>query len=239
MIYVTSDIHGRFDYFKKLLKKIKFSNKDYLFILGDVIDRHHDGGVSILKWLLVQPNVQLILGNHEAMCLSCEWLFDEIRSEKDLSSLDHAKLKCYMNWRHNGAEPTMKALREETAEVREDIFDYLKDCPLYDTVHVGSRDFVLVHGGLGNFAPDKPLSSYEPFDLLWTRPSLETEYTGLFVILGHTPTSFYGTQYRHRMIKTPTFCNIDTGAAQGYFPMMLRLDDMKPFYLTEADTLPN
>ena len=39
MDYVTGDIHGCFDKFMKLLKKIKFSEKDNLYIIGDVIDR--------------------------------------------------------------------------------------------------------------------------------------------------------------------------------------------------------
>ena len=75
MIYVTSDLHGfSLERFLTFLSDVGFGEDDYLFILGDVIDRGEDG-VAILKWLLVQPNVQLILGNHEAMLLACDFLF--------------------------------------------------------------------------------------------------------------------------------------------------------------------
>lgn len=79
MTYVISGLHGYpLEKFKKLLRKANFTDTDFLYILGDMIDRNGDGGVELLCWLLEQPNVQLILGNHEAMLLSCEFVFDEI-----------------------------------------------------------------------------------------------------------------------------------------------------------------
>lgn len=79
MTYVISDLHGYpLEKLKKLLKKANFSSDDFLYILGDIIDRNGDGGVGILLWLLEQVNVQLILGNHETMLLSCDFVFDEI-----------------------------------------------------------------------------------------------------------------------------------------------------------------
>lgn len=63
MIYVISDLHGYpLPRFLQLLKKANFSEDDFLFILGDVIDRNGDGGVAMLRWLLWQPNVELLLG---------------------------------------------------------------------------------------------------------------------------------------------------------------------------------
>ncbi len=60
MVYVISDLHGYpLEEFEKLLSKAGFSDRDYCFVLGDVIDRG-DGGVELLEWLLYQPNVQLI-----------------------------------------------------------------------------------------------------------------------------------------------------------------------------------
>ena len=77
MIYVTSDLHGlEITKLKALLKKACFNENDRLFVLGDVIDRQNDGGVAILIWLSEQPNAQLILGNHEAMLLSCDFVFN-------------------------------------------------------------------------------------------------------------------------------------------------------------------
>ena len=81
-IYVTSDLHGLpLEKLEELLRKVHFSDRDWLYILGDVIDRENDGGVAILRWCLYQPNVQLLLGNHEAMLLSCDFVFDEVTED--------------------------------------------------------------------------------------------------------------------------------------------------------------
>jgi hypothetical protein len=37
------------------------------------------------------------------------------------------------------------------------------------------------------------------------------------------------------MLQTDTWINIDTGAGSGMAPMLLRLDDMQEFYLTEPE----
>lgn len=69
MTYVISDLHGYpLEKLKKLLKKANFSSDDFLYILGDIIDRNGDGGVGILLWLLEQVNVQLILGTTKQCC---------------------------------------------------------------------------------------------------------------------------------------------------------------------------
>ena len=38
MIYVMSDLHGCYDKYERMLKKISFSKDDILYILGDVVD---------------------------------------------------------------------------------------------------------------------------------------------------------------------------------------------------------
>ena len=154
MIYVTSDIHGKFECLKKLLESAGFSDKDWLFIIGDVIDRNGDGGVELLKWLLVQPNVQLILGNHENFLLSNRWLFEEINDES-VEDFDKDNLARLSSWQSNGGDVTINSLSAETAETRQDILDYLDDCPLFETVSVNGRKYVLVHGGLGNFSKQR------------------------------------------------------------------------------------
>lgn len=43
MIYVMSDIHGKYDKYIQMLKQIHFSEKDTMYILGDMIDRGGEG----------------------------------------------------------------------------------------------------------------------------------------------------------------------------------------------------
>lgn len=111
MIYAISDLHGYpLGKFKALLNKVSFCNDDFLYILSDVIDRNGDGGVEMLCWLLEQSNVQLILGNHEAMLLSVEFVFNEI-TEKSVADFTSEKLELLNTYMQNGGDVTLKAFR--------------------------------------------------------------------------------------------------------------------------------
>ena len=231
MIYVISDIHGyTLEDFEELLEKAGFCDSDYCFILGDVIDRGDDGA-RILEWLLYQPNVQLILGNHEQMLLSCDFLFREITKDT-LSSLSTEQMESLMHWRENGAEPTLKGLLALDVETRAEILDYLRESPLYDKIEVNGTRYILTHSGLGGFDSDKDLSEYTETELLWNRPNVSDEYYHDAVcVFGHTPTHYWGAEHKGNILRTNTWIDIDTGAACGLAPTLLRLDDMKTFTL--------
>ena len=66
-----SDLHGELDKFQRMLEWINFSESDHLYIIGDVIDRG-SMGVDILRMIMEAPNMTMLLGNHEQMCLSTE-----------------------------------------------------------------------------------------------------------------------------------------------------------------------
>ena len=234
MIYVTSDLHGcGVEKLERLLQKAGFSGEDYLFVLGDVIDRGEYGG-QMLLWLTRQPNVQLILGNHEALMMACRFLFDEV-TEESLEELTPERLRMVRNWFRNGGEKTLAGLKpilKETPELMEGIWEYLEDAPLYEFLEAGGRKYLLVHGGLEGYETGKPVESYSDHDLLWARPKLETVYEEPYtVIFGHTPTAFYGEAYANRMLTGRGWRNIDTGVAIGRNPMLLRLGDEAEFYI--------
>ena len=71
MHYCMSDIHGEYDRFVEMLKLIQFTEDDYLFVIGDTIDRFRDG-VRVLRHIMAEPNMFLIKGNHEKL------LYDDI-----------------------------------------------------------------------------------------------------------------------------------------------------------------
>lgn len=130
----------------------------------------------------------------------------------------------------------MKALSQETPETRRDILEYLDDCPLYDSVCVNDKNFVLVHSGLGNYSPNKRIGDYSMDELLWERPQFNAEYDPqkYIVIFGHTPTVFYSEQYKNCMIKTSSWWDIDTGAAlENGRPMLLCLNSNKEYYIND------
>jgi len=233
MIYVISDLHGYpHERFLQLLEEASFGKNDFLYILGDVVDRNGDGGVETLQWLMYQTNVQLILGNHEAMLLANAFVFDEITGDS-IDALTAEKIDMLTRYQLDGGDITLKAMQKLPKDTQQDILDYLRDCPLYETVSAGGRDFILVHSGLDNFASDKRIEDYTSEELLWAWPELtDVYYKSVTTVFGHTPTLAFGDQYKDKIIKTDTWIDIDMGAGFGREPVLLRLDDMKEFRLS-------
>lgn len=235
MIYVTSDLHGlEITKLKALLKKACFNENDRLFVLGDVIDRQNDGGVAILIWLSEQPNAQLILGNHEAMLLSCDFVFNEI-TEESIKHFDKEQTELLNNYMLSGGDVTLKALRKlqnESPETLCNIIGNLKEAPLYEIVTAGGKNFLLCHSGLDNFSPERSPADYTADELIWAWPELTDRYfDDCITVFGHTPTKSYGEKYNGKILKTDTWIDVDVGVPYGNNPCLLRLDDLKEFYL--------
>ena len=66
MLYLISDIHGDYELFVKLLKKINFSEKDKMIVLGDMLDKG-EKSIKLLEFLFGEHrnNFECIMGNHE------------------------------------------------------------------------------------------------------------------------------------------------------------------------------
>ena len=232
MIYVISDLHGYpHERFLQLLREASFGKNDFLYILGDVVDRNGDGGIETLQWLMYQTNVQLIMGNHEAMLLANAFVFDEI-TEDSIETYTAEKIDMLTRYQLDGGDVTLRAMKALSKETQQDILDYLRDCPYYETVSAGGRDFILVHSGYENFDPKKRVEDYSNDELLWAWPELtDVYYKSVMTVLGHTPTLAFGDEYADKIIKTDTWIDIDMGAGFGHEPVLLRLDDMKEFRL--------
>lgn len=231
MIYVTSDIHGYpLDEFQKLLDKVGFNEDDFLYILGDVIDRGRDG-IKILKWIMKQSNIKLLLGNHEEMLLANSYIF-EASADDFINELTGSKLKTYITWLSNSAQPTISALAPMRITQIKYILEYLQKSPLYESLTVNGRNFILTHAGLGNFSPDKNPEDYTRHELLWNRPQITDKYfDNVTTVFGHTPTVYFGDEYKGKILTTETWIDVDVGVALGMKPALLRLDDMNEFYL--------
>ena len=232
MIFATSDVHGySLDSFLRLLEKAGFSSGDELYVIGDVIDRHGDGGIAMLRWMMRRDNVTFILGNHEDMLLNCRFLF-EGDSLPEPETLTQEQRKHLVRWNRNGSTVTIRSLlnlKEKDPEEFTRLLQYISAAPVYMELAANSKRFVLVHGGLKDFSPERSLNEYDPFDLVWTRPTPDDSYwDDRTVVLGHTPVQIYGKD--STMFVTDTWVDIDTGAADGGSPMLLRLNDMHPFY---------
>lgn len=190
--YVLSDIHGEYELFMKMLDKINFSEEDTLYVLGDVLDRGPKP-IATLMEMMKHPNIIPMIGNHEVMAMPClKFLLKEITEENiDEINSDPTLLNAFLEWTYNGCTSTIKDFKKYSEAERKQILDYLDEFILYEKLTVNDKDYILVHGGLGNFAPDKELEEYDLFDIVWTRPDYEKPYfDDIYVITGHTPTQY-------------------------------------------------
>lgn len=88
-IIVTSDVHGHYNHLKKLLEKVIFSEKDILFIIGDIIEKGPKS-LKTLRYVIKlckEYSVYPLMGNVDAWRLvmfdddsdeNCEKLFNYI-----------------------------------------------------------------------------------------------------------------------------------------------------------------
>ncbi len=234
LIYVSSDLHGYpLEAFQALLDSAGFQSEDELIILGDIIDRNGDGGISTLLWVMNTPNVRMLMGNHEAMLLDCVFALSGPPDEITLPVREEQAERLSL-WLVNGGVPTLRELRimhQQNPDLLNSLLVFLRRSPMFELVRIKSQTFVLTHAGLGNFQAQKPISSYTPNELLWNRPNPDDIYfRDVLTVFGHTPTALYNPRLRGRMFMTATWADIDTGAAAGGHPMLLRLNDLQAFY---------
>lgn len=186
--YVTSDIHGEYDLFIRLLEKIQLKDDDTLYVLGDVVDRGPHPIKTLLK-LMEMPNVLCLVGNHELMAIEClEFLMQEI-TDTALESLDEKMLDNLVTWQYSGSRTTIEEFRQLNRTTQAEIIEYIKDFLIYEELKVSDKDYLLVHGGLGNFYPGKDIEEYSLKELVWDRAEYDITYFGeKYVITGHMPT---------------------------------------------------
>lgn len=212
--YVISDVHGEADRFEKMLELIAFSREDTLYILGDVIDRG-PGGVEVLRRIMDSPNMKMILGNHEHMCLQYY--------------STHATMVDIQRWNRNGNDPTVEAMDHLDDAQRTQLLDFIGSLPAFIDVTVEDRRFYLVHGFPGRTDHDR----------IWGRPKPETQspYTDRTVIVGHTPVAYLcdeaDPQEPMRIFHAQGYIDIDCGCGhrvENKRLACLRLEDMREFY---------
>ena len=174
-VYVISDIHGNYDLFMELLKKIKFSEKDTLYVLGDVVDRGPHP-IKVLHKLMEMPNAFCLVGNHELMAIRClEFLMQEI-TEDSIEHMNEGMIQGISEWQMNGSSTTMQEFRTLNREEQEDVLDFMKDFSVCEELQVAGKKYFLVHAGLGNYSPEKDIDDYTLKEMLWDRADYDTQY---------------------------------------------------------------
>ena len=234
MTYVMSDLHGRYEQYRRMLEVIGFSEADELYILGDVVDRGPEP-VRILTDMSMRPNVYPILGNHEYMA---EYLLAklsaEITDDNAEGHLTAEDLSALAGWLVDGGQTTLEEFRRLTPDERLGILDYLSEFSPYEELDVNGRRFVLVHGGLPleEFSPERPLWEYDEYELI----TAHTDYTrryfpDRYLVTGHVPTGLIDPACGGRIFSRNGHFAIDCGNGGGGALGCLRLEDLAEFYV--------
>lgn len=258
MHYVCADIHGQYEMYLEMLKKIDFGPSDRLYIIGDAVDRGPDP-IPLLLDIMRRENVTFMIGNHEHMMIRAlrgdslsmaDWVMNggevTLDQYEDLSRLQQNK---YLQWL--GKYPLFRT-RQET------LLQWLEKCPIViPDIKVGGKTFYLAHACHTRYREkdilrycDAGIENIE--QVVWSRdyrhpdPAyIQLVYGNLYsqspettFIIGHTPVYFcsYGriSEDAHPRISYAMdgrVCNIDCGCAGGYTLGCLRLEDNAEFYI--------
>lgn len=213
MIYVMSDIHGNLNSFNLMLNKIKFSEEDTLYVIGDMIDRG-DSPIALLEKCLTIENIVPLMGNHERMML-------EYFEDRSLTG-----------WLINGGERTLDQLLTIKEEYRNSLLSQVSRLPIYKALKVNNKKFLLVHAGMETDNSGNILKIQDEDFMLYAREDfykktlVSDPYT---VIFGHTPTKYINND--SRIWHGKNMICVDCGSVYEGQLGCLRLDDMEEFYV--------
>ncbi len=229
MTYVVSDLHGSMERYNALLSEIGFSDKDVLYVIGDIVDYGEDP-MGILCDMSMRANVLPVVGEHDYKAARMLHLYDKF--SKEGGEPDPAFVSEMNEWVENGGVTTLAGFRELDDDMKEGVLDYLADMALYEEVTVKDETYLLVHAGIRDFSPGMNLDECSP-DVFISEPlDLEREYfEDRQIIVGHVPVSEIPDADAGMIYYGNGSIAIDCGAAFGGKLACLCLDNGKEYYI--------
>ena len=242
--YVVSDVHGQYDLLIEGLNRIDFSDDDYLWCLGDAIDRGPDG-IKLLQYVMEHDNMDLILGNHEFMMLNS---VDE--SGKPLCNGHDSLL-----WStFNGGDITFANYNMLSESERISLLSWMKSRYVLKTIVIEEHPYCLTHSYYKETCENKTyseLSYKDVWNITWSsiwRDDYETHAMDIYpqydytFIVGHVPVQrirrWIDNEVDWNTLKSYHYenvINIDGGCSMGPTPdvnngiIILRLEDMTEY----------
>ena len=217
MHYAIADIHGCRDELMMLLDRIRFSDSDTLYVLGDTIDRGPDPA-GVLRELSLMPNAVLVLGNHEYMARTIlPQLLKPVEEENIEQVLTQDFLRMLETWQRNGCDVTIQAFREMNEEDRAFYLEFLSDeFSLYETVSVEDREFFLSHTLPRDPAVLRGKRGVTVEAFVFGRPDFEDSWEQETRFLcGHTPTFLIKGAEKGKVFRKGNLIDIDCGCYAG------------------------
>ena len=226
MVYVMSDLHGCYEAYVEMLKKISFSKDDILYILGDVVDRGPNG-MKILLDIARRQNVFLFRGNHDLQTGILLLNIYRLKDEKCPKEL----IEVYKGWLSDGGKITLEEFLMLSEEERETVLNVIRTSLISKEIEVNGKKFLLAHT-----VPDVDfICDYEEWteeDYTIGEPDYDEIYfDDMYIITGHTPTVYIECNSAGKIWQGNHHIAIDCGAVFGYALGCLCLDTMEEFYV--------
>jgi len=204
--WVIPDIHGCAKTLRALIEDmIKPSKHDWLYFLGDYIDRGPSSKEVIDYLMFLQQedyNLRLLIGNHE------DYLLQSCKDEHNLKSVLGIKQKNRRKkeWLFHGGKQTLESFNVfDLKQFPKEYLDWMNNLEYY----IELDKYILVHAGF-NFRIDDPFDDKE--SMLWVR-EFEVDSKKINkkrVVHGHVPVSleFIDLSLRNKSYK---FIDLDNG----------------------------
>ena len=213
MRYIISDIHGCKKEYLELLEKINFSEQDYLYILGDSVDRG-EYPIEVLQYIMKQKNVTYLLGNHDYNF--CAFI-KELGLNLDNYKNDGMKW-AFKFWQLDGGRSTTDGFLVLLEQERKEICDFLENAKVYDEIEHEGKRYILSHAGIMNFQEGKALEEYSYFDFFEGRMNYDVRYfqdENTYIVSGHTPTMHIRKDRKPLVFQENGHIVIDCGCVYG------------------------
>ena len=233
--------------FREGLKQIRFTKDDFLYVIGDAIDRGLDG-IRLLREIKRKPNMDLLLGNHEQMMLQSVDPSGGVKCTGKDADL-------WLDW--NGGDVTYEKYRYNLSKQdRKELLFWLRTRDLMKNVFVtdqatGKRKhFVLSHSYYDEEYVDQPYDAIPEetaFRIVWCsmfRRDWKTRgydvysmHDDITFVTGHVPVQrIVGDFAPLEAYRYENMWNIDGGLAFGETlvpkgAIFLRLEDMQQFVI--------
>ena len=226
MIYVTSDIHGCYDLYLRLIQRLDLKEDDRLYILGDIVDRG-DGGIEIIKDVMNRKNVVCLRGNHDYYAS----IFLKKFAVQDHSTKEGRLEEGFKLWLEDGGAETFSSFSKLGDNEKRFVLSFLDFLPFYEEISVNGQRFFLAH----TVCEKAKLIDIENCDMrnfLFGEPEYEKCYfEDMTIVTGHTPTGFIDPEYTGRIWKGNRHIAIDCGAVFGNSLGCICLDTMEEIYI--------
>ena len=172
MTYVSYGFGGSLEKFNAILRQINFSDKDVMYVLGDLAEG--DGAMDLICDMSMRMNVYPVFGKKDFMALKLLAGFDKMLREGTAPDTDYIEQMKF--WVANGGQTVLDGFRELDEDMREGVLDYLGELMLYDEVSVRGKTYFMLNGGILDFDADTDPEEYEPASFAAVKLDMNKEY---------------------------------------------------------------